>query len=279
MPNCCGGEIKGRLFGLMPSDPCFARFISPTSNPVYFEDPRTLTEVRTIFVENRIPTPAGGGDYQAYLIQARAALTQRLSLIMTKSGWFNFNSPGLADGDGFADINAGLKVNLIRGLDSRYLLSGGITYESPVGQADVLQGQGDGAVYSFLTQGWEFMPCTHWLSAVGYRVPVERAAGTQLLHWSNHIDREFVPNVYGFFEVDWFIWNRSGQTFPGDLAGGDLIDLGATDVAGNQVVTATVGPTWKPWCNVEVSGGFEYPLTNRRDLWQHRAYAHVIWRY
>src|SRR5262249_25617678 len=37
------------------SDHCFDQFISPVTNPFLFEDPRSLTEVRPIFMYQRIP--------------------------------------------------------------------------------------------------------------------------------------------------------------------------------------------------------------------------------
>src|SRR5262249_22807621 len=40
---------------LFQSDPAFPQFISPVSNPFYFEDPRALTEVRPIFIYQRTP--------------------------------------------------------------------------------------------------------------------------------------------------------------------------------------------------------------------------------
>src|SRR5690349_21238803 len=40
--DCYSG--RHRLLGLfLPSDHCFDRFISPISNPFFFEDPRSLT--------------------------------------------------------------------------------------------------------------------------------------------------------------------------------------------------------------------------------------------
>ena len=44
-----------RVLGFLPSDHCFDRFISPLSNPFFFEDPRSLTEVRGIFIDNSLP--------------------------------------------------------------------------------------------------------------------------------------------------------------------------------------------------------------------------------
>ena len=102
-PGCCGECNSGcacrkkcvcqrRLLGLIaPSDPCFREFISPLTNPLFFEDPRTLTEARTIYAHQWIPAANpvfGGGQAQYVATQMRAALTKRLSLIATKDGYF-----------------------------------------------------------------------------------------------------------------------------------------------------------------------------------------------
>lgn len=65
-----------KLFGIIASsDHCYDGFISPMTNPVYFEDPRTLTEARIIFANHTIPNGLGGGQAQLIAMQVRAALT------------------------------------------------------------------------------------------------------------------------------------------------------------------------------------------------------------
>ena len=70
--SCCQKNILCGL--IMPSDHCFDSFISPMTNPVFFEDPRQLTEVRGIFLNHKVPLAAGGGDVQLYAAQARARI-------------------------------------------------------------------------------------------------------------------------------------------------------------------------------------------------------------
>lgn len=92
------------------TDPCFNDFISPMTNPVYFEDPRTLTEARVIFLNHQLPTALGKDNVQLIAVQARLALTENLSFIATKDGFITSQSPIL--NDGWADVAAGLKYNL-----------------------------------------------------------------------------------------------------------------------------------------------------------------------
>ena len=45
------------------------------TNPIYFEDPRTLTEARFIYFHHKVPLAAAGGDVDLFAVQLRAALT------------------------------------------------------------------------------------------------------------------------------------------------------------------------------------------------------------
>ena len=119
--SCCGdgcdcgcgcGAGGGKLFGLfLASEPGFHDFISPMTNPVFFEDPRTLTEARFIYLRHEVPTAVGGGLVQLFALQLRAAITERLSIVAAKDGFATSSHP-LID-DGWADLSVGLKYNLI----------------------------------------------------------------------------------------------------------------------------------------------------------------------
>lgn len=85
--SSCGSCLSGLTSLLHKSDHCFDDFISPMTNPVNFEDPRTLTEARLIFVNNRVPAAVGGGGVQLYAMQLRAALNEDVSIIATKDGY------------------------------------------------------------------------------------------------------------------------------------------------------------------------------------------------
>ena len=211
---CCAGKKPRLLFGLVaPSDHAFDDFISPITNPVFFEDPRTLTELRFIFLNQVIPESQPllqGGDWQVWAMQFRAALTERLSIIAAKDGYINLHTDALGDFDGWADIYAGLKYNLIRDPEAQTLVSAGIAYEIDLGDHQVFQGQGDGEFNFFLTGGTEILGCGHWLSATGFRVPSDHNTRSQMWYWSNHWDYEFFEGIYGLIELNWFHWIRSG---------------------------------------------------------------------
>lgn len=278
-----GGIIK-------PSDKCFNDFISPMINFVYFEDPRSVTEVRPIFVNHWVPGRIGtggavtaGGTVQLYAMQIRARLTDNLSLIAVKDGFIVDNTGGTLNtviGDGWADVTAGLKYNLLRDNCEGKLLSAGFTYEIPMGSQKALQDIGDGEFHLFLTGGQRFLNGdAHLLSSIGYRLPVDSDTQSTSIHWSNHLDFRVTDNAYLFTELAWWHFvDDAGRGLPG-IAGQDLFNLTSTGVEGQSIVTQSVGLKLKPTSNTEVGIAYEFPLSDFEDIISSRLMVDLIYRY
>ncbi len=275
----CGGWFDrnlGRYF--VPSDHRFSRFISPTTNPVYFEDPRISTEVRFLFIQQKVPLAAGGNSVQLYAMQAQIALSDRLSIVADKDGYIVSQNP-LID-DGFADVAAGLKYNFYADPERQRLASVGVSYEMPVGSTRSLQGNGSGEFHLYLTGAAQLGCDWHWVSGTGFRLPADTSDESQVWYWSNHLDRQLTDRVYAFGEVNWYHWMRSGrQTALAGVEGGDLFNFGSTGVAGNDIVTGAFGLKLKPSRCMELGIAWEVPLTNRRDILDNRLTVDCILRY
>ncbi len=273
--SCC----DQRLFGLFArSEPCFHDFISPMTNPVFFEDPRTVTEARTIFLRHEVPDAAGGGTLHVFAVQMRAALTDRLSIIASKDG-FVTSTNTLID-DGWADVSAGLKYNLYADPQSQRLLSTGFSYEIPAGTPRTLQGNGDGEFHMFLSGGMQLGNYCHWVSGTGFRIPSDPADESRMWYWSNHLDYEFCDGWYALTEMNWYTWIGSGQNGAlNGVEGGDLFNFGSTGVSGNDIVTNAVGIKYKRSRHSELGLAYEYPLTDRRDVLDNRLTIDWILRY
>ncbi|MFH1304751.1 MAG: hypothetical protein ABIK07_27165 [Planctomycetota bacterium] len=85
------------LLNKFPSDRCFDDFVMPVSNPVWSIDPRSLTYVRGVFINQMISaqTPVlGAGDLQVYALQLGIALNERLSIIAVKDGYNTLQTRG-----------------------------------------------------------------------------------------------------------------------------------------------------------------------------------------
>lgn len=263
---------------IKPTNPCFNDFISPMTNPVFFEDPRNLTEARLIFLNHSVPNGLGGGDVQLYALQLRAALTDNLSLIATKDGFVVSDNP-LVD-DGWADVALGLKYNLIQDPYSQMLLSAGAVYELPIGSTRTLQGNGDGEFNIFASAGVEVIDNVHYVTSSGFRLPVDTNAESQLWYWSNHLDYQIGnTGLYLLGETNWYHWMQSGSAFPVPVEGVDLFNLGSVGVAGNDIVTGALGFKYKPADNMEIGFAWEIPLTDRKDILQDRLTVDWIIRY
>jgi hypothetical protein len=264
---------------MLPSDHCFDRFISPLSNPFFFEDPRSLTEARGIFLSNSLPNGLGGGDVQVFAGQLRGRLTDRWSVIAPRLGYLQLTPGGGGSPEGFLSAPVGVKYNFIRDVEEQFLVSAGMTYFIP-GAQQAFSNFGNGDFHFFLTAGKEIFDWGHWLSATGFRIPSDSNWGTQLWYWSNQWDYELPNHVYPLVGVNWFHWMRSaGAAVQTPVSGLDLINLPVSGIAGANVVSAVVGGKWKPSGNFEVGGGFEFSMSNYTDILQNRVYADVIFRY
>lgn len=279
MQAAAAAGADDKLFGLIArSDHSFDNFISPMTNPIYFEDPRTLTEARVIFMNHQIPNSLGGGTVQAAAMQARLALTDRLSIIATKDGFLWSQNPLLADG--FLDVNAGLKYNLFKDASTQSLLSTGFTYGIPLGSHQAWQGKGNGEFNFFLSGAQQFGEYWHFLSTFGARIPANNNAYTESTYFSNHLDRKLGrTNFYLFTEANWYHWLSNGNQFNANVEGLDIFNLGATSVVGHDIVTGGYGLKYKPSGNMEIGVAYEIPYTDRRDIIQNRLTVDLILRY
>jgi hypothetical protein len=273
----CGDNSK--LFGIIArSDHGFDNFISPMTNPIYFEDPRTLTEARLIFANQSIPSSLGGGNAQVAAMQARAALTENLSIIATKDGFVWSENPLLSNG--FLDVNAGLKYNLFKNYATQSLVSTGFTYGIPLGSHQTLQGKGNGEFNMFLSGGQQIGDNWHVLSTFGARIPANNSGYTESTYFSNHLDRKLGNSgFYVFTEANWYHWLSNGTQFAAPVEGGDLFNLGSTNVLGHDIVTGAYGVKYKPNGNLEMGVAYEIPYTDRHDLLQNRLTADLIIRF
>ena len=173
-----------------------------------------------------------------------------------------------------------MKYNLIRDPEYQRIWSAGLTYQPPTGTTRVFQGLAGGEFHAFVSGGRQVLGRGHWLTGVGYRAAATSDL-TDMVYWSNHWDYEILPTLYGLMEFNWFNWTRSGTRLPVAFEGNDLVNLGATGVAGNNIVTMGVGAR-KRFGRVqkhELGAGYEYPLTARRDLLNDRLYLDLLLRF
>ena len=270
---------KPKLLGLVrATDPSFNNFVSPMTNPVYFEDPRNVSEVRAIFLNNTIPSALGGNQAQLYAAQVRAALTENLSLVAAKDGYIVSQNPLLEDG--FADVSVGLKYLAFKNVASQTLASVGFAYSLPIGSTQALQGRCDGEFNLYATGGTEILPNIHYVTTSGFRLPSNANQGNQIWYWSNHLDWQIGGSKwYLFTEENWYHYMSGANALPLPVGGMDLFNLGATGIGGQNTVTGAYGLKYKPRPNIETGICYEIPYSQRHDIMQNRLTVDLIIRY
>jgi len=269
--GCVGGVGRKNLFGfIQPTNPFFGDFISPMSNPVYFEDPRNLSEIHFFYLNQKVPNGALGGTLNVFAAQIRVSLTDRISIVASKDGFVTSSNPLVQDG--WADVTAGLKYNIIQDAREGNLLSTGFSYMMPVGSNRTLQGsRGDGEVNLYLSAGKRIGDKSHYVASTGFRLPVDSSAGSKMWYWSQHLDYRVGKKFYLLGELNWFNWFQGGNNpaLP-TIEGGDLINLGSNNVAGNNIITAAFGGKMRVSGLSEIGLAYEIPVSSRNDLMDNR---------
>jgi hypothetical protein len=278
-PVCCDSPARGFL----ESDHAFPNFIGPMTNPILSKDPRSMTEARFLFINNNLPPDhaLGGGDFQVYALQLRAALTDRLTLIADKDGIASINAHGLAHQTGLLNMNFGLRYLVVRDVENQFLWSVGGTYEPPMGERNVFENHGNGVLSLFTTVGKEVDCKWHFLNTFGYQFGLDTDENSGFFYNSLHIDRQVCGRFYPLFEINWFHYTQGGDRgLPRVLGEGDgLLNLGTTGVAGNDLVTGAIGLKAKVGDHAETGVAWEVPLSNRKDLIDNRLVFDFIVRY
>ena len=288
------GERMGRIFGkqnggLFESDHAFEEFTSPISNPFLFEDPRSLTEVRGLFLYQSVPGNQPnflGGDVFYGGLQARLALTERFSISMTKLGVVGVRPRGNSlfdDHTGLSELWLAPKYTFYRDPDKGRLIAGGVQFQIPIGSGNVFQDSGALSIVPYLSAGQNFFKTRfgsiNALANVGYAFSTNNKR-SDYFYASAHLSLD-VMNKQKFFpiaEVNWVqvTTDGRGRVIPGE--GRDLFNFGG-QAKGSQLLTAAAGLRWRITKRIELGGAYEFPLIGNRDFFKHRFLVDLTWRY
>jgi hypothetical protein len=269
------------------ADDPFLNFISPITDPTNFEDPRSQSDLRPIYIYHVIPgsfaqgTGLDGGYVNVVAVQLRAAITDRWSIIATKDGyvWVRpTNDVSTATGggvvtrdSGFANIAFGVKWNFWRDSDLGALASAGLRYEAPSGEPQALQGpvfkanalsdRGNGLMNPFVSYGWA-IDDLHLLGYTGFRLPLSDV-DSMFFDWSLHADYRLpeitfagygIGHPYPVVELNWKNVMRGGDRIPLAEEGFDFFNLGSSEAGGENIVTMGFGGRWRFTDDLELWG-------------------------
>jgi hypothetical protein len=272
------------------SDCAFDNMISPITNPFLAEDPRSLTELRPIFMYQTIP-----GDNPFYRDgsavffggQARVAFTERFSVVLHKLGGLSINpgSGSLVSGEsGFAEIWLGPKFAFWRNPDTQTIASAGLQFQLPFGSGSVFQNTGGLALVPYVTFGspigrTEF-GTINVINVAGYHLGTSDRRSDYFFDTLHlNLDAGDFHRFYPVLELSWFHYTTNGTerpTFP--FEGRDLANVGGS-ASGRDVLTLAPGFRYKFNENLQTGVGAEFPVVGGRDLLRFRLTIDLIWRY
>jgi hypothetical protein len=266
------------------SDQCFKDFISPISNPAYFEDPRSLTEIRPILMYRKAPDDSPlmrGGNLFVFNLQGRISINDRWSIVLHRLGFASVNPgdgtiDGFDGGTGLTDLQIGTKYTFYRDDRTNTLAAAGVSFEIPIGSDSVLSGTGAGVTpYLSFGQGWGDF---HFLATAGYRFGFNDST-SDFFFTSLHLDYGFFKRIYPLVEVNWYHYTSNGTSRNVDFEGTDLFNLGATDVEGKNFVTLALGLRLKLTEGLQTGIAYETALTGNNGLDRYRIIFDLIFRY
>lgn len=254
--------------------------ISPVTNPIFFEDPSIRSELRPIFIYHKIDDgfATGGGDVNVYALQFRYAITDRLAFIATKDGYIDIDLDAGPSMDGWADISAGFKYAVIDDRANQFILTPGFTFDIPLGDDDVFQGNGDGELNLFASaaKGWDKF---HLTGTLGFRLPMDGDEESSILHYSLMADYKVSRWFHPFVTASGITVISEGNGLPLDTEGYDLINFGSSGADGETQITVGGGFRSHLTPTLDFGVAWETAVTDPKGLFDDRLTADMIWRF
>lgn len=269
-------------------------FAMPIASPYLFEDPFITTGLYAYGMWHDFPGDSvfGGGDAWVAALQARIAITDRLAFIATKDGYAFFD-PGndvvFRDTDGFMDISAGFKYALIQEPESNFLLTPSLRIDIPVGNDQVLSGNGDGMLIPAISGGWGIGRFAA-IGDLGGQIPFDGNKEGAMLFYHLSLQAALHEYFIPLLELSGYHWTDGGDGTRkvdtklgtltvaqaqsalglGSFEGADVVSLGTGGVEGNDLVTLSAGARIPIGYGVTFGAAYEFPLTKREDIFHQR---------
>jgi hypothetical protein len=285
--NTVVGEHSG---GWFRSDHLFDSFISPVSNPFLFEDPRSLTEVRPIFIYQQAPSTQHdfrGGHITYFGVQGRLAFTDRWSLVVSKLGgiWLSPGSRSIfPSGSSFAELWLGPKWTFYRCEETGSVAAGGLQFQFPTGSAKAFQNTGSLSLNPYLSYAQNFLRdwqagSFNFMASTGFDFATDNERSS--FYWlSSHLDFDVAGRhrFYPLAELNWVIYTGNGKSTPIGAEGRDLANFGGQP-HGSGLLTLALGGRGKINENAQLGGVIEFPIAGPKDLFRYRFTIDFILRY
>lgn len=273
-----GALIAGLSFSSLARAGSLDDMISPVSSPTLNEDPRLSTEIRPMYMWTEISDEfvTQGGNYSVVAIQARAKVTDWLSIIATKDGYVFWRPDSvLPDAEGFANLGFGAKGVIWKSDEDAFILTGGLRYETRWGSRKVFMGHGDGLLNPFLSTAKGFGDF-HMELYSGPRIAI---SGNDSTFWDTNVHFDYkLANFYPLIEWNIIHTLDGGRRLPLKQEGFDLVNLGSKDAGGETVATLAFGLRYRVLDDLDIGAVAEMPISQRHDVFGWRVTTDLIWR-
>jgi hypothetical protein len=259
------------------------RYVPPISNIIYNETPYITTEASLWYLYQTIPDDSitSGGQINLGAAQARLALSDRLGFIATKDGYADAHFGNvLEDTDGFVNIAVGLKYAVWQNPEDDAIVTIGGRYEFPWGNLDTsgisLQGHGSGLTDLFVSAAKSFDKLG--LEAnLGTNIATSSKNNTSQFHYSLHADYALTEKFYPIIEINGITPIKEGNRVALNLEGHDILNLGSSGLG--TTATAAAGFRYVVTKNIQFGAAWEQTITSRKDLFDERVTANVLFKF
>ena len=271
-------------------------FLAPAVSPFTFDDAFVVTGVRTFHVYQEMPERSlfAGGEAEAVTGELRAALTDRVGLSVAKAGalWIRPENPLVPKRQTPTPLTLGVKLALVQDHDAQRFAALALRY------GDAFQGGGDGSLMPslagairlarFTLQGdlggsWaldsSFSSSVFWHAHAAYArfplvTPFVQLSGQ---HWVDGGDGTttiaLTPLGQQIFQAQSLSLRDVERSF-GSFEGADLVNLGASEIAGRELITGAAGLRVRIGA-FALSAAYEHPLTKHRGVFGRRVTTSV----
>lgn len=294
----CGESASATGRCWFQSDHAFDYLASPVTNPFLFEDPRALTELKPLFIYAGAPSTNPifrGGNEEFYGLQARLAVTERLSLTINELGFITLNPfnpsaapPGkFSENTGFAQVELGPKYTFLRSEQWKTVMAGGLIFQIPGGSPKVFQNTGTLGLVPYLSAAKNFcLPggwgSTNLMGTMGYDFSVnnERSQFFYMnLHWDYNIANTNM--FFPFVELSWFAYTQGGTANKPGLGfeGLDLVNFGSQNVGSRDFLGISPGLRFKLNEHIQAGAAITWPLLKQKEINDYTLTFDIIFRY
>jgi len=242
---------------MFQSDHQFDVFASRVSNPFYTVDPRSLTEIKPIFIWQRTPssTPTfAGGDNFFLGFTGSVAINECFSITLNKLGlmWTEVEQPNATFNNhfGVSELHLGPKVTFIRNDTSGTVVAGGLIFEIPIGPSKIFQDTGNLSLDPYFSIAQNFWRSSYgsfnFMNTTGYSLECDNQRSC-FVYSSFHLDYDVgnLKKIYPLVELNWAHYTRNGSAQSITFEGRDMFNFGANQISGRDMLTVALGARYK----------------------------------